>query len=75
VETASTLEHVLMPKFRPDELPAKVQKIVSTPSEVAPGSSGDDYLRRRGVPVLSVGVAGVMANTRPDRAVLQLDKR
>jgi hypothetical protein len=66
---------VLLPKYRPDELPAKVEKIVSTPSEVAPGSSGDDYLRRRGVPILSFGGAGgSMLNTRPEREVLKLEK-
>jgi len=64
-----------MAKYRPDELPAKGQKIVSEPSQLTPGSSGDDYLRRRGVPVLSFGVAGAMANTRPDRAIMRLDKR
>jgi hypothetical protein len=65
-----------MPKYRPNEQAAKVERIVSTPLEVAPGSSGDDYLRRRGVPILSFGGAGgSMLHTRPERQVLRLDDR
>jgi hypothetical protein len=65
---------VLLPKFRPNELPAKVEKLVSQPAQVVAGASGDDHLRRRGLPILGAGVAGAMANSRPDRAILELDR-
>jgi hypothetical protein len=64
-----------MAKYRQDELPAKVQKIVADAPQAGPGSSGDGYLQRRGVPILSRGVGGAMLHSRPERQVLQLDKR
>jgi hypothetical protein len=38
-----------MAKYRPDELPAKVEKIVAEAPQAGPGASGDGYLQRRGV--------------------------
>jgi hypothetical protein len=66
---------VLLPKYRLDELPAKVEKIVAEAPQAGPGSSGDGYLRRRGVPILSRGVGGAQLGTRPEREVLRLDER
>jgi hypothetical protein len=66
---------VLLPKYRPDELPAKVEKIVAEAPQAGPGSGGDGYLQRRGVPILSRGVGGAMLHSRPEREVLWLDDR
>jgi hypothetical protein len=64
-----------MAKYRPDELPAKVEKIVSEAPQAGPGSSGDGYLQRRGVLILSRGVGGAMLGSRPERGILKLDRR
>jgi hypothetical protein len=64
-----------MAKYRPDELPAKVERIVAEAPQAGPGSSGDGYLQRRGVPILSRGVGGAMLHSRPERQVLRIDER
>jgi hypothetical protein len=66
---------LLLPRFTANETSKRVDKAVQAGEAVQAGSSGDDYLRRRGVPILSYGVGGAMLYSRPERQVLRLDRQ
>ena len=68
----------LASRFRPDDQAAKVDKAVRAgePVQVAPGSTGDDWQRRRGAPNIGrFTPGGAMFGSRPEREVLKLDRR
>lgn len=70
-------DYHLLPRFRqPDPLRAKSpapSPMSSKPQTATP--AGGDHIRLRGIPCIANGVGGAQNGTRPDRAVLRLDKR
>jgi hypothetical protein len=63
----------LLPRFRLDETPKRVQKAVAEAQAVLadPRARGDDWRRLRGLPCVARDVSGEMFGTRPDRDVIR----
>jgi hypothetical protein len=66
----------LLPRFKADETPQRVKKAVgeSEHSRMLPGTAGGDWRKLRGLPVIARGVSGEVMGSRPDRAILRLDR-
>lgn len=65
----------LMARYRVDEMPAKVEKIVadagSSDERISVGTAPGDWRKLRGIPALGPHVPGAMMNTRPDREAIR----
>lgn len=60
----------LLPRYRKEQsaqTPASMERTYTV-------SSDEKHIRLRGIPVLAQGVGGAQLGTRPERAVLRLDK-
>ena len=78
-------DHHLLARYRRGELPrwqheAINAAIVARRDELRPGRAGErdpvDAIRARGVPILGPGSAGgAIPGTRPDYAILKLDRK
>jgi len=67
----------LASRFRENDQPAKVDRAIQAGEAVQanPHASGGDALALRGLPVLvKGGCGGAVLGSRPDRAVLRLDR-
>jgi hypothetical protein len=68
----------LLARYRVDETSKRVDKAIKEAGMQAvlanPRARGDDAVRLRGLPYVARDVSGEMFGTRPDRAVLRLDR-
>jgi hypothetical protein len=66
----------LLPRFTAEETSKRVQKAVgsSEQSRMLPGTAAGDWRKLRGLPVIARGISGEVMGSRPDRAVLRLDR-
>ena len=68
----------LLPRFRPDDSGARVQKAIRwvEPMSAGAGPAGGDWRQPRGLPVIGRFTAGgAMFGSRPEREILKLDRR
>jgi hypothetical protein len=68
----------LLARYRVDETSKRVDKAIKEAGMQTvladPRARGDDAVRLRGLPCVARDVSGEMFGTRPDRAVLRLDR-
>ena len=65
----------LLPRFRLDQTPQRVSKAIGASEAVQTGSAGGDRRDMRMVPIIGPGIESALPFTRPDRAILRLDRR
>jgi hypothetical protein len=68
---------LLLPRFTADETHRRVDKAVQAGEavQVAQGSAGGDRRDLRMIPVIGPGIESAIPFTRPDRAILRLDRQ